>query len=245
MDKKELLTPPGWGEDTISPFIYQAIKNTFASFNNLKKEYGILEEVNSIFDILRNNATPDYESLKQWFLFDSHSAFLCATRLAMSGHFSETFMVLRGCIERAVYGFHIHHHKDLNMTWLKRHNDEESKKIVKKEFKIGKLLSFLIEKDSLIGQRTKELYEFTIDYGAHPNEKAFSSKMEIEKVGDKEIHRLLYLPGNELLFKALMVSTVKIGLCSLNIFKLVYKERFDILGLTDPMNSINCKLYGK
>ena len=243
MESKELQTPPGWGEDTISSFMDQAIKNTFASFNNLKKEYNILEEINSIFEVLRNNAIPDYDSLKPWFLFDSHSSFLCATRLAMSGHFSETFMVLRGCLERALYGFYIHHNKDLNLTWLKRHNDEESKKIVKKEFQIGKLITLLKDKNDIIGQRAKELYDLTIDYGAHPNEKAFSSKMEIDNIKDKKIFRFLYLVEDELRYRMLMSVTINAGLCSLDVFRLIYKERFDILGLSDRLDKLNLLVY--
>jgi hypothetical protein len=147
-------------------------------------------------------------------------------------------MVLRGCLENALYGLYVTRNSSSQETWLRRHDDEESKKKVRKEFKISNLLDLLEKNDKNLHGIADELYERTIDYGGHPNERAFFSVAK--KSGDehKPTIQSAYLIGNEPALQLCLKSCAQIGLCSLSIFQLIYRERFDILGLSDEMKAV-------
>jgi hypothetical protein len=163
---------------------------------------------------------------------------LGAVRLALSGQVPEAFMVLRGCLENALYGFYVTRKSLSQEIWLRRHDDEESKKKVRREFKISNLLKLLGKDDKKLRDTVSDLYEKTIDFGGHPNEKAFFSVVKKSVNEHKTTIKSAYLVGNEPALQLCLKSCAQIGLCSLSIFQLIYKERFGILGLPDDMTAL-------
>jgi hypothetical protein len=78
----------------------------------------------------------------------------------------------------------------------------------------------------------------TIDYGGHPNERALSSILKLEK-DQKGIRFNFNCLTDDLTFiKGGLKSTALIGICSLDIFRKVYKERFDLLGITEKLQEL-------
>ena len=121
-------------------------------------------------------------------------------RLSLSGQTTEAFRVLRGCIENALYGLHIFRSPDDFETWLRRHDDAQSLQKVKNIFRTTLLFQELEAINLNLHRVAKELYDRTIDFGAHPNEQAFSSNMKIlegTETVKMEFKRLLKnnLPG--------------------------------------------------
>ncbi|MBM4308523.1 MAG: hypothetical protein FJ123_17495 [Deltaproteobacteria bacterium] len=230
--------PPSWADDSLSKFIQDALGNIYATFHNLKTPYNKLKETHDLFAKIVDNieGTPDW--FAAFFLARSHSAFLGAVRLALSGQVPEAFMVIRGCLENALYGLYVTRSPSSQETWLRRHDDEESKKKVRREFKISNLLDLLEKNDKKLRSIAGELYERTIDYGGHPNEKAFFSVAKKSLNEHKITIQSAYLIGNEPALQLCLKSCAQIGLCSLSIFQLIYKERFDILGLSNEMKAL-------
>ena len=54
--------PDNWGKEPLSEFIDNALHNTFATFTNLRKEYAVLETVDSLYRRAIDNLinTPDW-----------------------------------------------------------------------------------------------------------------------------------------------------------------------------------------
>jgi len=227
--------PPNWADDSLSKFIQDTIDNTYATFHNLKPPYNRLKDIHitlqKIVDNIEN--TPDW--FATFFVVRSHSAFLGAVRLALSGQVPEAYMVLRGCLENALYGFYVTRKPGCQETWLRRHDSEESKKQMRKEFKIRNLIDLLEKEDDRLGNIAKDLYERTIDYGGHPNERALLSVTTKHVDEDKTRFQSAYLIGKEPALELCLKSCSQIGACSLSIFQMIYKERFDILGLSDAL----------
>jgi hypothetical protein len=234
--------PPDWGKDSLSEFIETAQHNTIATFVNLPNQYKLLENIHDVYKYITDNLINTPEWFASFFLLRSDSAYLGGVRLAISGQCAETYMVLRGCIEAALYGLYLSRNEASRETWLNRRNDEESLKRVKNEFQIGKLFVFLKSVDPLIHQTAVRLYDLTIDYGAHPNELALTSLLRKTEEKDAVKFDLNYLCGDCPAFRLAMKTAAEVGLCSLYIFKNVYRERFSILGIDEKLDMLKTGL---
>lgn len=234
----DISIPPGWGKDPLSEFMDTARHNSFATFSNCPSQYGVLTAIDGVYRYAIDNLINTPEWFAAFFLLKSHSAYLGGAALSVSGQCGETYMVLRGCIEAALWGLYLSRHKDSRETWLQRHNDESSLKRVKAEFKIINLFAELKMTDSAMHKTAKALYDRTIDYGAHPNEAALTSLMNKTEDGSAIRFNLSYLSGDTPAFRLALKTTAQVGVCSLLIFKNVFRERFTILGIDEKINRL-------
>jgi hypothetical protein len=128
---------------------------------------------------------------------------------------------------------------ELAELWLRRHDDQASRKAVAQEFRIGTIFGVLEGRDRNAAAIARTLYERTIDFGGHPNERALSQVLRMER-GDADVrfeHRYL-MTGEEVAFGVCLKTTATIGVCALDLFRLVYQERMMILGLTDKLTRL-------
>jgi len=234
--------PPNWGKDPLSEFLDAARHNTIATFVNCSDEYNTLKNIHEIFSYAKDNLNHTPEWFTNFFFLKSHSAYLGGVRFSISGQCSEAYMVLRGCIESALYGLYLSRNKNSHETWLNRHISEKSLKLVKDEFKIVNLFAVLKTADLETHNAAKILYDRTIDFGAHPNELALTSLLRKKEEGDSVQFDLLYLSGDTPAFRLALKTTAQIGLCALLIFKNVYSERFSLVGLDRKLADLKIEL---
>lgn len=236
--QNETGIPPQWGKDPLSQFIKDAWYNTYATFGNLKPEFTRLTAIHRAFQKIIDNLLNTPEWFAGFFLMRAHSAYLAGARLSLSGQVNEAYIVLRGCLENSLYGLHISNNPDTREVWLCRHDDEDSKRKCKNEFTAGNVFKTLGLRDTKIHRIAKELYETTIDYGAHPNELGLLSMMRKTQDEHKIDFMVDYLAGNSMPLRLGLKMTARVGVCSLFIFKLVFKERFDILGISKDLEEL-------
>ena len=242
MKNDPLQPPPGWAEDYLSLFVQNAINNTFASFHNRKKEFKILSNIDIFFKNISKNLLNPKDVLPPLLLLRTHSAYLGACRMVLSGQIAETFVLLRSIIEYSLYALHIHRNPEAGNKWLHRHRDEPAFKAVRKEFTYSNVSKTLDDLDPSLSQITKRLYEQTIDFGAHPNERALSSSMMISKDEKGAEYAQVYLCGDTENLTYGLISTARVGLCALYIFRCVFLERFEILGIKAKMDEYRSML---
>ena len=96
----------------------------------------------------------------------------------------------------------------------------------------------LLARDIALHNSLSELYQRTIDFGGHPNERAVSSSSEMRQEGDTTVVRNQFLHGDSAALDHALRTTAQIGLGSLLVFQLIYNERFDILDLRDTIESL-------
>lgn len=236
--KNELKIPPKWSEDPLSQFIKDAWHNTYATFANLKPEFTRLTAIHRAFQKIIDNLLNTPEWFAGFFLMRAHSEYLAGARLSMSGQVTEAYMVLRGCLESSLYGLHISNNPATREVWLRRHDDDDSNRKCKNEFTAGNVFKTLESKDTDIHKIAKDLYGTTIDYGAHPNELGLLSMMRKAQDENKIDFMVDYLTGNSMPLRLGLKMTARVGVCSLFIFKLVFKERFDILGISKDLEKL-------
>lgn len=230
--------PPGWGNDEITKFIDHARGHEYATFANCKQEFEKLRRIDGLFRQLIGNLFNTKEWFATFFLLRAHSSFLGGVRLAMSAQVPETYIVLRSALENALYGYYLHCNPASCVTWLRRHDNAGYKKKVKNEFKIRRLLDELAKSSRSEAQIVETLYDRTIDYGAHPNERALSQALQITEGADRVELKVVYLDEDSMPFRLALRTTAQVGVCVLGIFRLVFKERFDLLGLTLTLGSL-------
>lgn len=227
--------PRGWAADAITEFIDNAHLNSFATFANLRPEYAKVSEVDGVFRRLIDSLINTADWFAAFFLLRAHSAFLTASHLAMSGQAAETYASLRLCLENGLYGLYLSRNPASRETWLRRHDDETAKRRVRAEFTMRNLFDTLRVADANEARVAEELYERCIDYGAHPNERALTQSLRTETGPDVVNFQIIYLTADPLVFRVCLRSAAQVGVSVLGIFRLVFRERFDLTDLRDEL----------
>lgn len=228
--------PPGWTDDDLTFFIQLATNNIIATFHNKKTEFEILKNIDNFFQTIIDNLLNTTEFLSALLLLRAHSAYRGACRMSLSGQVAEAFVLLRSCIEYSLYALHINRNPEAGDKWIKRHENEEALKIAKNEFQYFKVSKTLEAVDPSISKTSRQLYERAIDFGAHPNERSITSSMKIIENRDRTEFKQLYLSADSPQLLHGLKSTAQVGLCALYILRHVFKERFDIIGITQKMD---------
>lgn len=234
--------PQGWGQDEITKFLDSVRGNSFATYEQLNPQFQKLIAIDGAYRTLQENLAHTREWFSGFFLLRAHSNLLAAISLASGGQFPESFAVLRSGLESGLYGLYLYRHPELRRPWLERHDSEEHKKIVRNEFKIGSMLDLLRSLDRSEGEVAQKLYDRTIDFGAHPNERALMGSLGIHE-DPGNVHFTVNYAGGELIqFKASLKTIAQVGVCVLGMFKLVYRERYDLVGLSDTLRELRVGL---
>ena len=231
--------PAGWAADSLSDFIHVAFTNTLATFVHKKQAFDRLLKIDGALKKVGENLHNAENPLAALLLHRSHSAFLASCRLAMSGQAVDTFPVLRSCLEYALYALHINANPAFAEVWLRRHDNVEALREVKQLFKHGRVMETLLKRDAALHGQLSTLYERTIDFGGHPNERAVSSSATMTTEGDTAVIRNQFLHGDSLALDHALKTTAQIGLGSLMVFRLIFREQFDLLGLRDTIDALS------
>jgi hypothetical protein len=224
-----LRPPPSWGNDKLTAFHTQALRNSFASYVQMRPSVNLLIDIDALFYKAAENLRDPPEFLAAMLLLRSHSAYRAATRLAMSGEAAETFPLLRACLEYALYAVHIFRNPGYGEIWLQRHVDEEAHKRARRTFQHVAAMETLKTADERLAGQIGMLYERSIDFGAHPNERAMTGSMTVEEVAGGRVFQAIYLHGDRLTLAHLHKTTAQVGLGALLMLSIVFRQRFQLL----------------
>jgi hypothetical protein len=244
MERLEPLQPPAnWGQDEVSNFLEIAHRNGYGSFVRLRQPFAKIIAIDSFYRRVIDNLNHSRDWFAAFFVLRAHSSFLGACRLAVSGQIPEAYMLLRGCLENAQYGFYIASRPALREVWLRRHDDEASMRLVKQEFRVGTIFERLTLANAQVAEVAKNLYDRTIDYGAHPNERALMQVLNMQRGADEIRLEVRYLSsGDEAAFGLCLKSTAQVGVCALDMFGIIFRERFEILSLMGELQTLKVEL---
>ncbi len=116
---KGLPPPPKWQEDSVTKFFELTKEQVYATFVQNSKEFSYLIEVDRLF----RQAIDCAHNTEHWFPYlftlKTHSAFLSAVQLVMGTQAQEGYMVLRGALENALYGYYIFKYPELAEVYLR------------------------------------------------------------------------------------------------------------------------------
>jgi hypothetical protein len=234
-----MIDPPGWGKDYLSRFLEVAHYNNKAASVNLKPVLDHLAGVCDLFDQACSALTNMQTFFAQHFLIDAFSCYLAGVRLATSGQIRPTYMVLRGCLESSLYGLHIAQDEHTaGVTWINRHVDEVTLKAMKNEFSVANVQKTLASVDHETAEVGAMLYQRTIDYGGHPNPYSILTITSQKEEADKTTYSQDVLSRDCPATRLCLKTTAETGLCALHVFRNVWPQRFDILGITERLKEL-------
>lgn len=147
-------------------------------------------------------------------------------------------MVMRGCLENALYGLYVLH-KDSGAfdRWMCRHDSDDAKRIVRNEFTIACVKKTLEDMDPKHFVVVSQLYDKTVDIGAHPNV-AVSAALKTSRSEGRIQFKVLYLTADPEVMSGTLKSVAQVGGASLLIFKNVFLERFNLLGISAALEDL-------
>jgi hypothetical protein len=235
--------PPHWGDDDLTSFMRIATQAAWASYvqPDTRPWFEKLKSVDRTFlkaiEALSGHTPNYFEGLM---LVSAHAAFRAAAEFALQGRTCESMVLMRSCLEYAMYGVHFHRHQELIEIWAHRGDGHEQKKAVRKHFKTFEMLDGITAINNAIGGRAKHLYELTIDMGAHPNEVGFFGRLSITDApgDDGKLFQVKYLQGGEPAQLHALKTAAQIGVCTLECFWLIYRQRYDILSVKASIDAL-------
>lgn len=232
MSSKEttMTLPPRWGDDSLTEFIKGAFANILATFVR-KPAFRVLVAVDKNFMKIGENLANPRDILAAFLIHRSHAALRGACRMAASGQVAEAHPLLRSCIEYALYALHINSTPGLGELWLNRHENADSMKQCRKAFMHVKITETLEKRDPALYKIIEKLYEQTIDFGAHPNERAVTGSLIIDEQAGAKNFQNIYLHGDAVSLDHALKMTAQVGLGSLLMFEHIFRDRFRLLAI--------------
>ncbi len=228
-------TPAGWAADELTKFLQQTHQQQYATFHNKKEAVGRLAAIDELFvRVSKNWLNPQSEVGAMLFL-RCHAAFRAAAGEAMAGQAVECYRQCRGMLENAGYAVHIHRDPSLAIVWLNRHQDEAGMKASKKAFRHVAVTASVVAANQHAGKRFEDLYQRTIDWGGHPNERSVTGNMKMIKEPDRRVMLAIMLHGDGVALDTALKTVAQCGMVSLELLQVLYNARFELLGINAAM----------
>jgi hypothetical protein len=234
-------SPVGWGTDNLTDYLEAYRVNQFATFANKRAAMADLIKIDGMFDRFRGviNPRPMYPI---GFMLRAHSAFRAGVGAIMAGQLFESQALLRLCLEHAAYGFYIGADTDRMERWLRRGDSEDNRKAVRREFQNDKIRDHIHAAAPVMRDQFDHYYSQLIEFGAHPNEMGYSLNTTIERndAGDANI-QIVYLQADGIQLDMGLKIAGQIGLWGLHLMQLLYRERFELLGIRATLEEVRTR----
>ncbi len=231
------LSPPSssypWPDDPLSSYLRMSEENTFISSTDLAERYRRLVQIHQLW--LKAAQTlevmPNDELLAVWFLNQSNSAWLAAVRVGMGGQPVEAQPLLRSALEYAGYALHFTRNSSLREVWIRRHDSSEARSASRTSFSMAEVKRALAAESEKLARDFNGLYEQTIDFGSHPNERALSIRLNLRTEGTTEISSVTQLTDQPRDYLFLAATASRVGVLCLSIFDRVFRTKFRLASL--------------
>ena len=232
-------TPPGWAKDELTKFLQDTHQQQYATFHNKKKAAGRLVAIDELFVRVSKNWLNPSSEVEAMLFLRCHAAFRAAAGEAMAGQAVECYRQCRGMLENAAYAVHIRRDPSLVTVWLNRHQDEAGMNASKKAFQHVTVAACVAAANPHAGQRFEELYQHTIDWGGHPNERSVTGNMKIIEEPDRRVMLAIMLHGDGVELDVALKTTARCGMVSLEMLQVLYDAKFEVLG-----SMPKCSIFG-
>lgn len=170
-------------------------------------------------------------------------AFKTAAGMALAGQVVEFCLVVRSMLESCGYCLLICERPALEDVFLARHANGTEMAAQKKAFTKGKIRGAIAKHNEKLADYYDELYQHTIDFGAHPNPHALFGSSELNKHEGNTYFKSFALSDDPLMIEFALKLTTQSGLVSLSVLYYVFTQRFNSLDISNEIHSLtNCKI---
>ena len=246
MDKHPSSSIPKESFETepFSAYLDWAINNILGTYRHREQWYWDFERLDEAFTIAFNNGSHFNEALFTSFVFRARCTFRAACMIAMSGQTIEAYILIRGCLEAALYALHAEAGPVNKEAWLNRDKDDESRKHSKRRFKQVGVEATLKARSEWLHDTMQKLYDYTIDKGAHPNKRSITDGLRLEADAEKGIMSIQYVIGDSDEIAEAFKAISAIGLCALYILQLARPDYFKQFGIDIIIDEMTDSISG-
>lgn len=222
-----LPRPDAWTQGSLFAFIEDCWSNAVAAVANKNIIAYRLTEIDAIFEEAHRHLKPsDVSQIIPAFLsLRSFGAFRASVMVCLSLP-TDSFPLQRSCLENAGYARLISTVPELSERWLNRDEDPEAKS----RFSNRAVRESIASADGKLAAIYQELYERTIDFGAHPNEKSVLMSVVKEFIKTETV-RFMLLQGDGLTLDHALRSCAQVAICALKVLHLIFSNQFEALGI--------------
>jgi hypothetical protein len=160
----------------------------------------------------------------------------------MSGQVVEAYAQCRAMLEDAAYAVHIHRNPALGKVWLDRHQNQAALKASRKAFTHEAVSASVTAANMHAGKRFNEMYQKTIDWGGHPNERSVTGNMTMVKEADRVTMFAIMRHGDGVHLDAALKTVAQSGMISLEMLEVIYSAKFELLGIKAAMLELRKRL---
>lgn len=223
MNNLDRPRPEEWVKGSLFPFIEECWSNSVGVVGNNNVIAARLSTIDSIFEITHQNLKPSTwtQLVPSLLMLRSFSAFRASVMVALSLP-ADSFPLQRLCLESAGYARLMFSTPELGKVWLKRDEDPQR---VRTQFTNRSVRAAIATDDKQLATIYQELYERTIDFGAHPNEKGVLTNVIKESLGTDAL-QFWMLAGDGPPLQHALRTCAQVGICSLKVFNLIFSEQF-------------------
>jgi hypothetical protein len=230
--------PNGWGADALTSYLQDFRRNQFATFANKGQATKDLVTIDELYGRLMVGAVNPRPFYPLNFMLRAHAAYRAGVSAIMGGQVYEAQSLLRLCLEHAAYGFYVGSDKERLERWLRRGDSDANRKAVRKEFHNDRIRAHISARAPVLGDHFNVLYDRLMDFGAHPNEQGYSLNSTIIR-DDSHVHfNAIYLHGDGLPLDLGMRTAAQVGLWPLHLMQLLYRERYELLGIRGELDEL-------
>ena len=227
--------PPGWGQDRTHKSWDFARSNQFGTFSS-KPEFRRLRAIHSAFARVDSDWHQPQSELGAYLFIRCHAAFRTSAGLASAGQAVESYVMDRAVLEYAAYGYYLSSDDELGVAWLKRHDGKAEFQRTRDAFQFWKIQSAVESVDPKVGEALKALYQRTIDFGAHPNERAVTTNLGMARESGRRTMDNVTFHGDGDALDLALRTAAQCGVCALDILGRAFPERFELLGVTAALS---------
>lgn len=219
--------PHVWRESALFNFIEECWNNSLASVANKNVTARRLSDLDAIFLDFHMDMKPETtdQLIPAFLFFRAFSSFRASVMMALCLP-TDSFALQRSCLENAGYARLIADNEELSTAWLNRDNDATTRRFIRNTFKQAAIRSAIAANDPRLAKIFQDLYDHTIDFGAHPNEKSVTTNLDRASLRTSNI-KVMLLPGDGLPLDHCLITAARIGICALKIFGTIFKKRFE------------------
>lgn len=227
------IPPPNWGKDKLSEFLRHVYNHQMVTAARKSGIFTKLSTIDAMMVKIADNIINPPNATAINLFYRAHSAYRAASATAMAGQVVETFVLVRSSLEYGAYGLHIHDTPANGDAWWHRNKGDVQKKASIKLFALGSLRETIQKHDAKLALVFNELYERSIDFGAHPNQYGVVTGMALKEQEDRTaiLQKYLHADGMEMDFA--LKTTAQAGIFVLRAFQFMMPEKYMLLGIQE------------
>lgn len=134
----------------------------------------------------------DLDPIPAFLSMNAFMLYLAGIRVALTGHVSAVFPVLRTALESASYSFLMTEDPELVDIWTNRHKSKEGLKLCRRRFSsaVPATAAAINREQPGGGDWILEAYDAAIDFGAHPNIRSVFGHVSFDDDQGDDFHRI-------------------------------------------------------